>query len=198
GTLEHLGRLDDQVKIRGHRIEPAEIRTTLLDEADVLAAAVVVHGAGTASARLDAYVVTAPDADPAQIRQRIAGRLPAHLVPATLTRLPELPLTPNGKLDTAQLPDPLPPAEAPPTTGIPVTVEARLMAVWEDVLCVPVGPQDNFFEIGGNSLLASRLRTALHQAGFASVQLRDIYRNSSLPALADLVRTGRSGVKESS
>ncbi|WP_369359997.1 amino acid adenylation domain-containing protein [Streptomyces sp. cg2] len=198
GHLEHLGRLDDQVKIRGHRIEPGEIRTTLLEDADVLAAVVLVRGAGTASARLDAYVVTTPDGDPGRIKRRAADRLPAHLVPGTVTAIPELPLTPNGKLDPTGLPDPThehTPANSPTDTD---PIEAHLISIWEALLHVPVRPHDNFFEIGGNSLLASRLRNALHEAGFTSVQLRDIYRNSSLPALVELVRAGRRGVKEPS
>ncbi|WP_307618989.1 non-ribosomal peptide synthetase [Streptomyces sp. V3I7] len=201
GTLEHLGRLDDQVKIRGHRIEPAEIRTTLLDDTDVRAAAVVVRGAGTATARLDAYVVTAPDADPAQIKQRTAGRLPAHLVPATLTTVPELPLTTNGKLDTARLPDPLLTTPTPQTTpqapgdvpdaasGDEDSGPAALAAVWRQVIGVPVGPDDNFFELGGNSLLAVQLNAALRKNGFPDVRLRDIFRHSTPRRLAAAVES---------
>ncbi|MER7989813.1 phosphopantetheine-binding protein, partial [Streptomyces noursei] len=130
-----------------------------------------------------------------------------YLIPATLTALPQLPLTPNGKLDPTHLPEPATEPDIPqgtdsstetePEVGpATATVESRLIAIWEALLQVPVRPGDNFFEIGGNSLLASRLRTALHEAGFTSVQLRDIYRNSSLPALATLVRAAGCGVKE--
>lgn len=188
GQLEHLGRLDDQVKIRGHRIELGEIRSSLLDDPAVVAVAVAVHGPHTPAARLDAYVVTMPGADVREIKRRAAGRLPGYLVPETVTAVRELPLTPNGKLDPRRLPVP---AVAPRTAE-------TLAEVWEQFLNVPVRPGDNFFELGGNSLLAARLRLALQEAGLPAVSLRDIYRNSSLPAMDELLRSRQDSAGPSS
>lgn len=203
GELEHLGRLDDQVKIRGHRIELGEIRAALLDHPDVRAAAAVVRPtADPADARVDAYVVTTrPDAAPA-LREELARRLPAYLVPATVTPVEEFPLTPNGKIDTARLPAPRPreaaagpgtPATAAgPGTAAPGTaadpVTARLTRIWERLLDEPVGPQDNFFELGGNSLLVARLAEELRAEGLAEVPLRDLYLHSTLSDMAGLLR----------
>ncbi|WP_369263203.1 amino acid adenylation domain-containing protein [Streptomyces sp. R35] len=214
GELEHLGRLDDQVKIRGHRIELGEIRGTLLAHPAVTAAAAVVRDAhDAAAARIDAYLVTPEQrADTAEIRQWLAERLPAHVLPATLTVVPALPLTANGKLDTARLPAPSPrqaparPAEEPSgraaspaptgphsaarrtggTAGAPDTAH-QLCEVWQQLLGVPVGVDDNFFEMGGNSLLAVRLNALQRSTGFTGSQLKDIFRNPTPRRLAAVI-----------
>ncbi|WP_406472400.1 non-ribosomal peptide synthetase [Streptomyces sp. NBC_01615] len=214
GELEHLGRLDDQVKIRGHRIELGEIRGTLLAHSAVTAAAAVVRDAhDAAAARIDAYLVTPEQrADTAEIRQWLAERLPAHVLPATLTVVPALPLTANGKLDAARLPVPSPrqaparPAEEPSgraaspaptgphsaapraggTAGAPDTAH-QLCEVWQQLLGVPVGVDDNFFEMGGNSLLAVRLNALQRSTGFTGSQLKDIFRNPTPRRLAAVI-----------
>ncbi|MFC7264616.1 non-ribosomal peptide synthetase [Streptomyces lutosisoli] len=214
GELEHLGRLDDQVKIRGHRIELGEIRGTLLAHPAVTAAAAVVRDAhDAAAARIDAYLVTPEQrADTAEIRQWLAERLPAHVLPATLTVVPALPLTANGKLDAARLPVPSPrqaparPAEEPSgraaspaptgphsaapraggTADAPDTAH-QLCEVWQQLLGVPVGVDDNFFEMGGNSLLAVRLNALQRSTGFTGSQLKDIFRNPTPRRLAAVI-----------
>lgn len=214
GELEHLGRLDDQVKIRGHRIELGEIRGTLLAHPAVTAAAAVVRDAhDAAAARIDAYLVTPEQrADTAEIRQWLAERLPAHVLPATLTVVPALPLTANGKLDAARLPAPSPrqaparPAEEPsgraalPASSGPHSAAPRaggtadtpdtahqLCEVWQQLLGVPVGVDDNFFEMGGNSLLAVRLNALQRSTGFTGSQLKDIFRNPTPRRLAAVI-----------
>ncbi|MFJ3575076.1 amino acid adenylation domain-containing protein [Streptomyces rubiginosohelvolus] len=200
GTLEHLGRIDDQVKVRGFRIEPGEIRHVLLEDPAVSAAAVTVTGgdAGDAAAvRIDAYVVPAPGAgeDPGPVRERAARLLPPHMVPATVTVLPALPLTANGKLDPARLP-------APGTSGDPVTAPApaaapreasheagpaaALAAIWCDVLGVEaIGPDDDFWDLGGNSLYAIRIGTLARERGLPGVPLRQLYLTPTLGALSE-------------
>ncbi|MEE4418128.1 non-ribosomal peptide synthetase [Streptomyces bugieae] len=188
GQIEYLGRRDDQVKIRGHRIELGEIRHALLEDDRVRAAASLVRAPdGPATARIDAYVVTDTDAPGAlaDIRQRLAERLPGYLLPATLTAVPELPLTANGKLDTARLPDPRP-AEPPAAPGPaePSGPEAAMAAIWQRVLEVPVAPDDNFFDLGGTSVQAVLLATALREENYPAIRLRDIFRNSTPRRLA--------------
>ncbi|SCD78876.1 amino acid adenylation domain-containing protein, partial [Streptomyces sp. Termitarium-T10T-6] len=193
GTLEHLGRIDDQVKVRGFRIEPGEIRHVLLEDPAVSAAAVTVSGGNgddAAAVRIDAYVVPAPgsDEDPGPVRERAARLLPAHMVPATVTVLSALPLTANGKLDPARLP-------APGTRRDPVTAQASphaaspaaaLAAVWCDVLGVEaIGPDDDFWDLGGNSLYAIRIGTLARERGLPGIPLRQLYLTPTLGALSE-------------
>jgi amino acid adenylation domain-containing protein len=196
GTLEHLGRIDSQVKVRGFRIEPDEIRHVLLADPTVTAAAVTVSGDAfldAAGVRIDAYVVLAADpvgtAD--DIRRRAAKLLPDHMLPASVTALKQLPLTPNGKLDPSGLPAPTAPAEAladaPPGTTAPTGLFAELIGIWESVLGVPVGPDDNFFDLGGNSLYAIRLATAMRERGLPPVPLRRLYLSPTVRSLSEAV-----------
>ncbi|MEU9349558.1 amino acid adenylation domain-containing protein [Streptomyces griseoloalbus] len=203
GRLEHLGRLDSQVKLRGFRIELDEIRSVLLDDPQVTAAAVVLNRADpddAATAQLDAYVVMDGD-DTASVRQRAARFLPEYMVPSTVTALDRMPLTTNGKLDTRRLPAP---ATAPRDTGPRDTAatttapqdatgqdagpqgdsfEEVLLDVWREVLGVPVGPDDNFFDLGGNSLLAMRVGAALRRRGGHTVAMRDLYLRPTIRQL---------------
>ncbi|MET8229847.1 non-ribosomal peptide synthetase [Micromonospora sp. NPDC005298] len=192
GALEHLGRIDSQVKVRGFRIELDEIRSVLLEDARVRAAAVVVSrddAADAATARLHAYVVT--EADPAEVRRRAATVLPDYMLPATVTVVPALPLTPNGKLDADRLPPPAQPAPvaaavpAPPTQSAagPDDLATVLRTVWSEVLGVAVGDDDDFFELGGNSLLAVRISAAMRTRGMTPVPLRQLYRHPSIRRL---------------
>ncbi|MFB6848108.1 amino acid adenylation domain-containing protein [Streptomyces sp. NPDC056373] len=179
GRLEHLGRLDDQVKVRGFRIELGEIRAVLLEAPGVVAAAAVVSTppGQTADSRIDAYVVLEPTASETGLRDRVARVLPDYMVPATITRLPALPLTVNGKLDVAALPAPAarPTAVAEGGTGDDALDD--LLTVWREVLGAAVGPDDDFFEQGGNSLVAVRLGAALRERGYPPLHPRTLYLN---------------------
>ncbi|MFE1834093.1 non-ribosomal peptide synthetase [Streptomyces sviceus] len=192
GRLEHLGRIDSQVKIRGFRIELEEIRSVLLEDPDVRTAAVVVRReepADAATARIDAYVALSPGGDPAAVRSRAAGILPDYMLPATVTALDTLPLTANGKLDTARLPTPTSPARdlEQDTTGDDLTDQLR--DIWSEVLGVPVGLDDDFFELGGNSLFAVRIGAALRARGLPSLRLRELYRRPTIrETAAGLIR----------
>ncbi|GLZ28524.1 hypothetical protein Lesp02_07140 [Lentzea sp. NBRC 105346] len=182
GTLEHLGRLDNQVQLRGHRIELDEIREVLLTDPAVVAAAVILNQPGdAATARLDAYVVldgtTAND-----LKRRAARMLPEYMVPS-VTELPALPLTGNGKLDVSQLPQFEEPARQEPEGDDQL---AKVLSVWRAQLRTEVTATDNFFDLGGNSLLAARIVRALRDQGIA-LTVRDVYRN---PTPAALVSSG--------
>lgn len=205
GTLEHLGRIDDQVKVRGFRIEPGEIRHVLLEDPAVSAAAVTVTGGAggdAAAVRIDAYVVPAPGAggDPGSVRDRAVRLLPPHMVPATVTVLPALPLTANGKLDPARLPAPgarRPPAPAVPTATpapaaeAPEAPAAVLAGIWRDVFGVEeIGPDDDFWDLGGNSLYAIRIGTLARERGLPGVALRQLYLTPTLGALSEALARG--------
>ncbi|MGW3645392.1 non-ribosomal peptide synthetase [Streptomyces sp. NPDC000878] len=184
GRLEHLGRIDSQVKIRGFRIELDEIRAVLLEDPDVRSAAVVVRRDDpddAASARIDAYAVLS-GGDPSTVRKRAAGILPDHMLPTTVTALDTLPLTANGKLDTARLPAPVAPV-APEHDTEPVTdddLTDQLREIWSEVLGRSVGLDDDFFELGGNSLFAIRIGAALRARGLPSLRLRELYRHPTI------------------
>jgi amino acid adenylation domain-containing protein len=181
GTLEHLGRIDSQVKIRGFRIELDEIRAVLLEHRDVVAAAAAIREGDAATRRIDAYVV--PDNVPADdVRAHAARLLPDYMVPATVTAIARLPLTANGKIDLTRLPAP---AAAEPVPARPTGDLLRdLRDVWSAVLGVRVGPDDDFFELGGNSLLAIRIAARIRERGMPEVPVRDLYRHPTVRRLA--------------
>jgi thioesterase domain-containing protein len=156
GEIEYLGRSDDQIKIRGIRIEPGEIEAALASHPAVRSAAVVAW----AGAHLVAYVVSADPGQPPteeDLRDHLAGELPASMVPARYEVLDALPTTSTGKLNRAALPEPgavVGPAFQSPRDQ----VEARLATIWQRLLGRPaVGIDDDFFALGGHSLLALRL-----------------------------------------
>ncbi|OKJ92540.1 amino acid adenylation protein [Streptomyces sp. CB03234] len=200
GRLEHLGRLDNQVKLRGFRIELDEIRARLLEAPGVAAAAVVLRQkpGDAAGARLDAYVVlrgedggagpdgAAPAACTEEVRRHAARFLPEHMVPSTVTALPALPLTPNGKIDTARLPEPLAGGRGTPDGADEEAgdLETRLRGVWEQVFGFRVGLDDDFFTLGGNSLLAVRLLAALREAAMPVFPLPQLYLHRTVRTLA--------------
>ncbi|MFC0531671.1 amino acid adenylation domain-containing protein [Phytohabitans kaempferiae] len=175
GRFEHLGRIDSQVKVRGHRIELDEIRTVLQDDPVVLAAAVVLGQADPddpASARLDAYVVL-NGGDPRQVRRRAATRLPEYMVPATVTVLGALPLTVNGKLDRARLPAPAREEAEQAATGPAEGPLSIVLGAWRAIFG-EVAEDDNFFDLGGNSLLAVRIARMLRDQRLP-VGVREMY-----------------------
>ena len=185
GTLEHLGRIDSQVKVRGFRIELDEIRAVLLEDPDVRTAAVVVRRDrpdDAATARIDAYVVLASGVSgvASSVRKRAATVLPDYMVPTSVTALDSLPLNTNGKLDAARLPSP---AAPPKPLGRPADdddLASRLCEVWGSVLGVPVGPDDDFFELGGNSLFAVRIGARMREGGLPPLRLRELYRHPTI------------------
>jgi amino acid adenylation domain-containing protein len=192
GALDHLGRLDDQVKIRGFRIELGEIRQVLLDDPGVDAAGVVVAGNADdpGGARIAAYVVLSGDTTTHHVRRRAARLLPDYMVPTTVTSLPFLPLTVNGKLDTSCLPQPRPQENEEARGAIASALAGAqlshmLLEVWRRVLPVPVSADDDFFDIGGNSLLAVQLSAAVREAGLPPFSIRELYQNRSVAQLAE-------------
>ncbi|KOV61056.1 dimodular nonribosomal peptide synthetase [Streptomyces sp. NRRL WC-3618] len=195
GELEFHGRADGQVKLRGFRVEPGEVETVLAAHPQVAQAVVVVREDRPGDRRLVAYVVPAPGAapEPEGLRAHVAEHLPGHLVPSAVASLDRLPLTANGKLDRAALP--VPPVEsggsragrAPRTSQ-----EEDLCGLFAHVLGLSsVGPDDSFFALGGNSLLALRLIGRIRDELSADLSLRDLFGAPTPAALAGpLLGTG--------
>ncbi|MEV0428716.1 non-ribosomal peptide synthetase [Micromonospora sp. NPDC050495] len=184
GLIEFVGRVDHQVKIRGYRVEPGEVTGALRGGGLVDDAYVRADRDAAGDARLVAYVVPAAGADLPAICARAREQLPDHLVPAVFVALPALPLNRNGKVDAAALPDPG--AASEPAPDLPLTpTEQAVAEIWQDVLGVPVrGRDDDFFDLGGRSLKATRVRSRLSAAIGAEVPLRLVFDHPTVAALA--------------
>ena len=195
GTLEFLGRSDDQVKIRGHRIELGEIEAALTSYEGVRRAAATRLG----TTRIGAAVVADdPGVAPADLRVFLAGQLPAYMLPDELVVLPELPLSSNGKVDRKALPA-LIGAAAAWTRGEPPRgpLESDLSRQWAALLDVRgVGRSESFFELGGNSLLATRLLEAMRQRFGVDVTLRRLFAGPTIADLAALIEATTKDTEE--
>ncbi len=160
GNLEHMGRLDHQVKVRGYRIELGEIEANLAALAEVARVLVIVREDRPNDQRLVAYLVAQPDAaaDEAAMRAYLRDRLPVYMVPQHFVVLDALPLLPNGKVDRNALPPPVRvETEVVPADTADAALDPRvryLAGIWSELLGLPAGPDDNFFERGGHSRLA--------------------------------------------
>ncbi|WP_035467693.1 condensation domain-containing protein, partial [Burkholderia sp. WSM2232] len=196
GDLEYLGRNDDQVKIRGFRIELGEIQAALLAHPEVRDAAVVVSGANTGDRdrRLVAYVVPrgAPHTgDVARWQAWLAARLPAHMLPSSYVELERFPLTPNGKLDRRALPAPEAVTNAAQAVAATTPAESALLAVWRAVLRRDdIGVTDNFFVIGGDSILSLQIVSKARDAGL-HVTPRMVFESPTVQQLARMARALR-------
>jgi non-ribosomal peptide synthetase component F len=181
GALQYLGRRDFQVKVRGARIELGEIETILQRHPDVRDAVVALNGE-----RLVGYLTARGPGgiDLDDVRAHVRCTLPAVMVPSSLVVLDALPLTPNGKVDRRALPEPDQPATA--GGGLPQGPAERLVAaVWQEVLRLDaVGREDDFFDLGGDSLLAGKVLTGLRQRTGADVALRLVFEHTRLADLA--------------
>jgi amino acid adenylation domain-containing protein len=190
GTLEFLGRLDFQVKVRGFRIEPGEIQAVLTGHPAVREAVVIVREDTPGDARLVAYVVgeegTAVPSS-AMLRDYLGNSLPDYMIPAAFITLDALPLTPNGKIDRRALPAPVFAAErdyTPPRTP----AETTIAGFWAEALGVEkVSVEDNFFEIGGHSLLVARVHARIRESFGREVTLVDLFRHTTVRAQAAFV-----------
>ncbi|HEX9936473.1 MAG TPA: condensation domain-containing protein, partial [Longimicrobium sp.] len=165
GRLDFVGRVDHQVKVRGYRIEPGEIEARLAEHPAVREAVVLAREDEPGEKRLVAYVVGDPTAGADVLRAYLGETLPEYMVPPAYVHLEMLPLTPNGKLDRKALPSPDGEAFARHGYEAPVgEVERALAEVWSEVLGVErVGRHDDFFEMGGHSLLALQMASHVEQ-----------------------------------
>ncbi|MFF2021580.1 non-ribosomal peptide synthetase [Streptomyces sp. NPDC058171] len=178
GDLLFLGRADDQVKIRGHRVEPAEVEAALGAHPAVVRAAVVAHP-GPLGAYLVGYVVPRGASVP-DLRAHLAERLPAHLVPDLIEVVAHFPLTPNGKLDRAAFAEP-----APRASGALVDDLARLFA--EVLSADGVAPDDDFFALGGTSLMATALVSRIRVELAVEASVATVFDASTPADLAEVL-----------
>jgi acyl carrier protein len=203
GTLAFVGRVDHQVKIRGHRIEPGEIEAALTQHPAVRSAVALVREDSPGDKRLVAYVVPSPASSPAvnDLRAFLGERLPEYMMPAVFLVLHSLPLSPNGKVDRAALP--APGAVRPELEVIyeaPATeLEERIAELWQRALRLEkVGLRDNFFDLGGHSLLLLEVCMELQRSLGREIPIIEMFRYPTIGALAELLSPSGAAAVEPS
>jgi amino acid adenylation domain-containing protein len=189
GNIHFLGRIDDQVKIRGFRVEPGEVETLINAYADVVTSAVIAQERAPGDTCLIAYIVPTPRTDlgPGALRARLAQYLPEHLIPAAFVQLPALPLTPNGKVDRKDLQRRDIVATIGEAAGLTprTTTEARVAQIVATLLGREhVGVEDDFFMLGGHSLLGTQVIARLRDAFGVTIGLRFLFESPTIAALA--------------
>ena len=191
GELEYIGRKDFQVKLRGLRIELSEIESALKSIPAIEDALLLVR-----KEVLVSYVLADKDADASDWKSILRDRLPEYMVPHHIVRLQEWPLTPNGKIDRQALPDPSDADRSVPFVAPRTSVEKKLQQIWMSVLELEeIGVKDNFFEIGGHSLLGVRIIDRIDQELGISLQAIDLLNSQTIEKLAKKVE--EKGVGES-
>ncbi|PRO40487.1 non-ribosomal peptide synthetase [Bacillus sp. LLTC93] len=186
GIIDCLGRIDHQVKIRGHRVECGEIEAAMLSFEDIIECAVIPHQHESGHKRLIGYFVQKGALTQQAIRQALKEMLPDYMVPSLLMELDELPLTPNGKVDQKRLPPPEWRQEEVDTPiDRPVSEEERVLEkVWSQLLGAPsIGVHDNYFELGGDSIIVIQMVARLAQEGYI-IQPRDVFEKQIISQLA--------------
>ncbi len=197
GELEFLGRRDRQLKIAGRRVEPAEVEEALRRHPRVAAAAAGARDLGGGPRLVAWYTARGAAPGEADLRAFLAERLPAHLVPARLVALDALPLTAHGKLDREALPDPAPEAAAAAgAEGARGDSEAALLAIWQELLRRDdFGVHDNFFALGGDSILSLQIASRAQRAGLA-VTPRLVFEHQTVASLAAAAAPAAAGAPE--
>jgi amino acid adenylation domain-containing protein len=206
GSLEFLRRADHQVKLRGYRIDLGEIETLLEHQAGIRQCVVTVQGDDPAEKRLAAYIVpTDPQAAPNvdDLRGALKQRLPNYMIPSSFAVIEKMPLTPNGKIDRRALPmtaiNQTEIGSATEELDAPLTAtELRVMELWEQILGMPkLSVRDNFFESGGQSLLAMRLIAAIHREFSANLSLQTLFFAPTIQSQAKAIdEIAFKGVKD--
>ncbi|MGH1540695.1 MAG: amino acid adenylation domain-containing protein [Arenicella sp.] len=192
GTLEYLGRNDDQIQLRGHRIELGEIEAALCSHPDIAAAVAIADNEQGASL-IEAYWVAKDEVTPAEatIRAHLAVLLPAYMVPARLTLVPAIPMTANGKVDRLALRQSVTNQHQGISTG--GKVHAVIADIWKSVLQRDhIAEDENFFDLGGHSLLLVDVSTRLQERLNKPVDIVNLFRYPTISALANFLDEGKT------
>ncbi len=186
GQIQLIGRTDHQIKLRGHRIELGEIEIVIERHPEVLQAVVALQGEGNGQ-QLIAYIKQSGAADTGSLRSWLQERLPDYMVPSVFIALEEIPLTPNGKVDRKRLPKPEASTReiSTPMASPRNRVEEQLVQIWSEILGVNrVGVRDNFFDLGGHSLLLIRVHARLRHELDPDVAVIDLFRYPTIESMA--------------
>jgi AMP-binding enzyme/Phosphopantetheine attachment site/AMP-binding enzyme C-terminal domain len=193
GRLECLGRVDQQIKIRGYRVELGEIEALLREQPGIAEAAVVLREIAPGDQRLVGYVRTKDgnDTDADALRASLSRHLPDFMLPAAIVSLKVMPQTPNGKVDRRALPVPIqyavPVAASDTNDSVRHSskTESLVMDIWQRALGVSqIGVKDNFFDIGGHSLLVIQVLRELREKCPRPIQMTDLFRHTTIESLA--------------
>ncbi|MGH9430460.1 MAG: non-ribosomal peptide synthetase [Terriglobia bacterium] len=187
GVIEFLGRVDNQVKILGHRIEPGEVEVVLRMHKDVNQVCVVPHTDENGSKRLVAYYVPFhPDGSLPSLREFLRRKLPPYAIPALFVPMASMPLSPNGKVDRAAMPAPVFASEHDALSEQPVThLEQTIADLWRRIVRVErVGLDDNFFDLGGDSLLLVAVHSNLQKLMQTEIAVTDLFEFTTVRMLA--------------
>ena len=201
GNIEFLGRIDHQVKIRGFRIELGEIESKLSNHREIQEAVVIDRTDNGGTKYLCAYFVAGRELAWSELREYLQAKLPDYMIPAFFVQLASLPLTANGKVDRRALPSPegisLGMDKDKRYTAPRSEVEEQLAETWEKVLGrSPIGIDENFFALGGDSIKAIQIAARLNAAGY-KMEMRDIFVNQSIAQLAPGVKKTQRGIDQS-
>lgn len=191
GSIEFVGRTDDQLKVRGYRIEPGEIESVLCSIPDISAAVVLPVGEGNEK-ELWAYLLSTATLDMQALTNALRNALPAYMVPARFIQLAEFPLTQNGKTDKALLPqmNGVTLETGLQYEGARTATEEKLVHIWSMILGRSkdrIGVEHSFFEMGGHSLIATRIVTAMRTTVDPGFSMKDIFIHSTIRKLAAVI-----------
>ena len=190
--IEFIGRVDNQVKLRGFRVEPGEIEAVLTEAPGIKDAAVIVTERNGSSV-LAAYLVATSSAAPniTVLRSYLKTKLPHYMAPAAITFIPKLPLNPNGKVDRRALPPPVFESESTATKQAPVSETERIISeIWKELLGVKeVGRDDNFFDLGGHSLLLTKVHKRLERELGLTFSIVNLFAHPTVSALAEFLKS---------
>lgn len=203
GNLEYLGRLDNQVKIRGLRIELGEIEAVINQHPDVQQAVVILDSKQADNQRLGAYVVQkstsleSPDFT-SELEKLLASQLPEYMLPSVFVMLSELPLLPNGKINRQALPTPETVRHANQSYIAPRNSTETIIAnILADVLRLErMGVDENFFELGGNSLSAIRVTSRLREAFQLDLPLHSVFEKPTIAGLAERIMILQQSIQQ--
>jgi thioesterase domain-containing protein/acyl carrier protein len=191
GTIQYLGRIDNQVKLRGFRIELGEIEAALLKDSSVQSGVVIVREDIPGDKRLVAYVVpSGTSISGPRLKDLVRQRLPDYMVPSAVVEIKALPLSPNGKINRRELPAPdWSTADAADVVPPRNELESMLVKIWQAALGIlNIGIRDNFFDLGGHSLVAARVLAEVEKTIGRDLPLSALFRGATVESLAQLIR----------
>jgi acyl carrier protein len=189
GDIEYIGRRDEQVKIRGHRIETAEVEAAITRLAGIKDAVVLPLKTAGNEYELVAYFIPQEETNNTDLRKKLSETLPAYMVPAYLIPLPAFPFNQNGKLDKHALPKP---EESRQTTYVACRndIDKQVVAIWEAILERDgIGIKDNFFDLGGHSLKATRVISKIHEVFGIKIDLKNLFMDPTVEHLTNYIET---------
>ena len=199
GFVEFIGRKDNQVKIRGYRVELGEIEKKMEGHEFINSAVVLLIEDGQGQKVLCGYYTSEEELEPSEIRTYLERELPQYMIPAIFMELDELPLTANGKVDRKVLPKPDLTKIAERRYKEPRNeTEKRLEAIWEEVLgCEKIGIDENFFELGGNSITMVKVRTEISREFNVDLALKELLKYNTIEKLSEILEKEEAHDRES-